>query len=157
MVRDLGLPDEVIITSIQRGDHAIIPRGSTVIQGGDRMTLLAMPDQVAEVEAHLLHGSVDQHSPRYVECVLSPQAPAVGQAVADLSLPREVLIVTLCRNSQVRAVNGTTRLHAGDELIILAPPEHMRSALHCLTGQAAEEAAARQAGQKSAGEEEEEL
>jgi Trk K+ transport system NAD-binding subunit len=67
------------------------------------------------------------------------------------------LIVTLCRNGQVRAVNGKTRLRAGDELIILAPPEHMRSALHCLTGQAAEEAAARQAGQKSAGEEEEEL
>jgi CIC family chloride channel protein len=138
MVRDLGLPNEVIITSIQRGNQAIIPRGSTVIQGDDRMTLLAMPDQVAELEAHLLHGSVDQHSPRYIECVLPPQAPAVGQAVADLSLPREVLIVTLCRNGQVRAVNGKTRLRAGDELIILAPPEHMRPAMHCLTGEAAE-------------------
>jgi cell volume regulation protein A len=40
MVRDLGLPREALLNVIVRGDRAIPPRGSTVIEAGDQLHVL---------------------------------------------------------------------------------------------------------------------
>jgi CIC family chloride channel protein len=133
-VRDIHLPEGVIITSIRRNEESIIPHGATVLYGGDELTILARPDQVPEVEDMLLDGICDLQEPRYHELVLPDHAPAVGQCVASLPLPQDALIVTLRRDGHTHAVHGHTRLEAGDELIILVPPADFSAAVACLTG-----------------------
>lgn len=46
---DLGLPGGVLVIYIQRGDTYVVPGGSTVVKGGDRLHLLA--DETATAEA----------------------------------------------------------------------------------------------------------
>ena len=40
-IMDLGLPDATLIVLVGRGDHFIVPRGSTVLEGGDELMILA--------------------------------------------------------------------------------------------------------------------
>jgi cell volume regulation protein A len=40
-VRELGLPRRALIAVVARGDHTIPPRGSTVLEPGDRLFVLA--------------------------------------------------------------------------------------------------------------------
>jgi len=40
-VRELGLPRSALVAVVARGDETIPPRGSTVIQPGDRLFVLA--------------------------------------------------------------------------------------------------------------------
>jgi cell volume regulation protein A len=47
-VRDLGLPRAALITMIVRGDEAVPPRGSTVIEAGDHLYVLARAETQAE-------------------------------------------------------------------------------------------------------------
>lgn len=49
-LREANLPDGIIIGSIIRGDEVIVPRGSTVIETGDRVILFAEREMVKEVE-----------------------------------------------------------------------------------------------------------
>jgi ABC-type proline/glycine betaine transport system ATPase subunit len=43
-VRELDLPDECILVSIQRRGHSLIPRGDTLLEAGDRIFALGNPD-----------------------------------------------------------------------------------------------------------------
>jgi CIC family chloride channel protein len=138
MLRELNLPGQAIITSIQRGGRSLIPRGDAVLHGGDRLSLLVMPEQAEQVRMHLLQGTdlPPQPDVRYHEVRLPRGAPACQCPVASLNLPHGVLIVTLRRDNQVSAVHGETELAEGDELIILSPTEHLPAAIRCLTGEA---------------------
>lgn len=49
-VADIVWPDSCLLVSIQRGDEEFIPKGSTHIRAGDRITLLC--DEAATAEAH---------------------------------------------------------------------------------------------------------
>ncbi|MEA2397701.1 MAG: potassium/hydrogen antiporter [Thermoleophilaceae bacterium] len=52
-VRDLGLPREALVNVIVRGQEAIPPRGSTVLEAGDRLHLLLRQEAGSEVEVLL--------------------------------------------------------------------------------------------------------
>ncbi len=49
-VRELGLPRSALVAVVARGDETIPPRGSTVIQPGDRLFVLAPRDQRPAIE-----------------------------------------------------------------------------------------------------------
>jgi trk system potassium uptake protein len=49
-LREVGLPDEVIVGAVVRGDQVIMPRGSTIIEKGDRVVIFAEADTVRQVE-----------------------------------------------------------------------------------------------------------
>ncbi|MCP3859539.1 MAG: hypothetical protein GY704_07795 [Phycisphaeraceae bacterium] len=49
-VGDLGVPSGAVIGAVLRGDKAIVPRGSTRFELGDRVVVLATPDSVGTVE-----------------------------------------------------------------------------------------------------------
>jgi potassium/hydrogen antiporter len=53
-VRELGLPREALLNVIVRGDRAIPPRGSTVIQAGDQLHVLVRQEVAVEFQ-DLLH------------------------------------------------------------------------------------------------------
>jgi cell volume regulation protein A len=50
LVNELGLPREALVNVIVRGDQALLPRGSTTIEGGDRLHILVRQRARAEVE-----------------------------------------------------------------------------------------------------------
>jgi trk system potassium uptake protein TrkA len=47
---DIGLPKSAIIGGVVRGKKAFIPHGSTVIETGDRLIAIALPDAISSVE-----------------------------------------------------------------------------------------------------------
>jgi cell volume regulation protein A len=50
-IRELGLPRDALVNVIVRGPEAIPPRGSTVLEAGDRLHILVRHDAAPEVEA----------------------------------------------------------------------------------------------------------
>lgn len=49
-VRELGLPREALLNVIVRGDRAIPPRGSTIIQAGDQLHVLVRQEVAVEFQ-----------------------------------------------------------------------------------------------------------
>jgi potassium/hydrogen antiporter len=49
-VRELGLPRTALVAVVARGDETIPPRGSTIIQPGDRLFVLAPRQMRPEIE-----------------------------------------------------------------------------------------------------------
>jgi cell volume regulation protein A len=54
VVRDLGLPRDALLSVIVRGDEAILPRGSTRVEAGDRLHVVVR-QEVARQVPELLH------------------------------------------------------------------------------------------------------
>ena len=50
-LRDIKLPDGVLIAAIHRGPQVIIPGGNTVIESGDKVTLFCLLSDVGDVES----------------------------------------------------------------------------------------------------------
>ncbi len=126
MVREVRMPGGAIMTSIRRNDLTIIPRGDTVLQGGDQLTVLAMPEHIERVERQLLQStgeSLDEPEPRYHELVLSKKSPFVGHMVRDIHLLGQVHITSILREDSTIVPRGDTVLHTGDILTILAVPD----------------------------------
>ena len=46
MMRELNLPDGVLVALIRRGDTVLVPRGSTVLEAGDRITIIGDPEDI---------------------------------------------------------------------------------------------------------------
>jgi cell volume regulation protein A len=49
-VRDLGLPRDALVNVLVRGDEALPPRGSTRLQAGDRLHIVARQTAIAALE-----------------------------------------------------------------------------------------------------------
>ena len=45
-VRDLSLPPGILIALVRREGHSLVPRGSTVLQAGDRLTVIGEPEGI---------------------------------------------------------------------------------------------------------------
>ena len=48
-IKEMGLPDDVIIGGIVRGDKVFIATGNTQINAYDRVVVFAMPSAIADV------------------------------------------------------------------------------------------------------------
>lgn len=49
-LRDMDIPDGIIIGAIVRGQEVLLPRGDTVIEAGDRVIIFALSEMVKHVE-----------------------------------------------------------------------------------------------------------
>jgi CIC family chloride channel protein len=56
---------------------------------------------------------------RFIELVITPESAAANNTVADLDVPRDTVIVSVRRGSQVLIPRGDTRLQVGDVVIAL--------------------------------------
>ena len=52
-VAELGLPDDIVLVSLLRGDQLLIPRGRTALQAGDRVMAVTQLGREAELARHL--------------------------------------------------------------------------------------------------------
>ncbi len=59
-VRSLNLPDGVLLVTVERNRQTIVPRGDTVLQANDRLTLFSDPQHLTEALHHIT-GQVDRH------------------------------------------------------------------------------------------------
>ena len=48
-LRDLRLPEDILIVEITRDGHTIVPRGYTVIHCGDEVTMIGKPDSIKQM------------------------------------------------------------------------------------------------------------
>jgi len=52
-VRDIGWPKDALLTSVQRGEHHVIPHGDTLLRAGDILVVLTYQDNRAYVRQEL--------------------------------------------------------------------------------------------------------
>ena len=104
-VRDLRLPHSVILAAVHRDGEVLVPRGDLPLLDGDLVVLGVEPTR-------------DRTRIHLVEVELLAKNPWVGQLVRDLDLSRQTVIVVIRRGSDVFIPNGSTRLRAGDVLVL---------------------------------------
>jgi cell volume regulation protein A len=95
-VRELGLPREALLNVIVRGDRAIPPRGSTIVQAGDQLHLIVRQEVAVEFQ-HLLSqwrtGPLEAHKRPRPRVLSRPAVTSVrpwGPDDGDPSRPSEV-------------------------------------------------------------------
>ena len=104
-VAALRLPHGVILTAIHRGHEVIVPRGDLALEAGDTLVLGAEP----------LRDSVPID---LKEILLLEKSPWNGQYIRDLDISRQTIIIMVKRGDQVLIPKGSTRLQAGDTLLL---------------------------------------
>ncbi len=93
-------------------DGALSPRTATA-----NAVLRFVRGDVAQV-ATFLHGQAE-----VVELIVSKGSPADGSAIADLDLPREVLVGAIVRDGKAQIGRGRSQLRERDHVIVFAEPE----------------------------------
>ena len=103
--RELTLPPEMLVVSIQRGRRLFIPDGSASLQLGDKLVITA--------PAFRDNQRIDLR-----ELILPPDHEWCGRALRDIDLPRGTLIVLSKRADTVIVPRGDTVLLAGDTVVL---------------------------------------
>jgi Trk K+ transport system NAD-binding subunit len=65
---------------------------------------------------------------------LTPEARAIGKTVAELGLPRTVVLVSIRRGQELVIPHGDTRLQAGDIVTALCERESAEQIVLALNG-----------------------
>ena len=102
---DLHLPHDVILAAIHRAGDVVIPHGGITLEAGDTVVLGAEAlrgDMVIDLK----------------ELVLLEKNPWNGQLIRDLDFSRQTIIIMIRRNNRVIIPKGSTRLKAGDTLLL---------------------------------------
>ena len=104
-IASLRLPHDVILTAVHRGHDVLVPNGSLVLQSGDIIVLGAEP-------------VLDRTKINLKEIVLLEKNPWNGKLIRDLDLSRQTMIVMVKRGNRTIIPKGSTRLQAGDKLLL---------------------------------------
>lgn len=71
---------------------------------------------------------------RLVEVTLADDAAVVGQAIAQIAIPREATIVAILRDEHLVVPRGETTFEPGDEVLALVTPDSEDQIREILTG-----------------------
>ena len=104
-VAELRLPHGVILTALHRAHEVIVPRGDLVLEEGDTVVLGAEPLR-------------DDVPIDLKEIVLLEKSPWNGQYIRDLDISRQTIIIMVKRGTRTIIPKGSTRLKAGDTLLL---------------------------------------
>ena len=115
-IKDLRLPDGMIIAAIQRERSVVVPKGSSVLKEGDVLVIGAE------------HFKDDWNIDLKV-IVLRRQSPWNGAAIRDLDISRQTIIVMIRRSGTMLVPNGDLVLREGDE-VLLYTKSHIANALN---------------------------
>lgn len=105
-VGELGLPEQVIMSMIKRGEHVLIPRGDVLLQEGDVVIFGAEPFGENQEDIHL------------TELILREDNPWVGMKIRDLDISRHSIIILVKRKNKVRIPNGNMILREWDRVFM---------------------------------------
>ncbi len=81
-----------------------------------------------EVDAQLSEGFQALPEPtetrtQFLELTLSDKSPVIGKTIAELSIPRAAVLVSIQRDDETIIPRGDTTLHAGDRITLLCERE----------------------------------
>jgi CIC family chloride channel protein len=123
-LRDLELGRyQAVVVRIQRGVHpaqraGIMPRGDTVLQGSDQLTIaLGDPQSASTIRETLIDGvglDPTQRTDRIRITIASDTPWPSGRRVRELSIKGGILLVRVRRGGQVIIPHGDTILYPGD-------------------------------------------
>jgi potassium/hydrogen antiporter len=108
-VRELGLPRDALLSVIVRGEEAILPRGSTRVEAGDRLHVVVrteVADRLAEVVEGWASGPTEEERLAPREYVTGPgvftSRPWDEEEDGDPGYPRELLGVAVREHLRTR-------------------------------------------------------
>jgi len=104
MLKDLTLPPQMLVVTIERNSKVIIPNGNTVIEKDDLIVLTALSFE-------------DTHNMEMTEIEISSDDDWLDTAIKDLELPQNTLIVMIKRNGNAIVPNGDTIIQKGDIIV----------------------------------------
>ena len=104
-IRKLGLPSGVIIAAIQRGKDIVIPRGDVTLEDGD---VLVIGAEFFKDDWHV----------ELKEVELRNKSPWKDQAIRDLDISRQSLIVLVKRRGTMLIPHGSLVLREGDTVLL---------------------------------------
>ena len=104
-VKDMGLPEGVIVAMIRRGRENVVPRGDVVLEADD--TLIIGAEAVKD----------DKHI-ELKEIVLLEHNPWNDQYIRDLDISRQTMIVMVKRKGTMLVPKGSLMLKQGDRVIL---------------------------------------
>ena len=105
-VGELGLPEQVIMSMIKRGERVLIPRGDVLLQEDDVVILGAEPFGEKQEDIHL------------TELILREDHQWVGKRIRDLDISRHSLIILVKRKNKVKIPNGNMVLQEWDRVFM---------------------------------------
>ena len=104
-VRDLMLPEGVLVAVIQRRNGVIVPRGDVILEENDTVVL----------------GAESANDNTYIdlkEVVLKEQNPWANECIKDLDISRKSIIVLVRRAGTLIIPKGDLKLLPGDSVIM---------------------------------------
>lgn len=105
-IKDLGLPQDCLVTLVIRGTEQIVPEGSTTLLAGDRVVICTRAYQDGSAE-------------RLVQHPLSENSRWAGHKVSEYPKGNGNLLVLILRGDEKIIPNGNTILENGDVLVLL--------------------------------------
>lgn len=113
-IKDLHLPERIIIAAVQRDHRILVPKGDTILKAGDVMVIGAESFQ-------------DKDHIKLKEITLQQRNPWVNQKIRDLDISRHSIIVLVKRHKKMIIPSGNLTLLEGDT-VILYTQTHMANA-----------------------------
>jgi voltage-gated potassium channel len=104
-VKELELPADLILATIQRKNKVIVPKGHITIHEGDQIILGAK-------------GCQDDMGIVLKELVLKEKHPWTGCMIKEIDISRQTLIVMVKRDEKVLIPSGSLKLLAGDMVVL---------------------------------------
>ena len=119
-IKNLGLPAGALICGVKRDGQILIPRGDTQLRPGDSLVIGA--------ESHKGDRPVDLK-----EVTLGQDHPWSGEAIKDLDISRQSVIVMVRSEGKMKIPQGNTVLNVGDTVFIYS--KLTRKAMAEITGE----------------------
>ncbi|MCL1881045.1 MAG: NAD-binding protein [Oscillospiraceae bacterium] len=91
-------------------------------------------EQHALLEEMSTLATLSQGRVRITQIEIAKSAPVVNKKLMELKLPHGVIIGCVLRGERSIVPRGNTRVHAGDELVVISSDEHESDAIKLLTG-----------------------
>lgn len=104
-IRELKLPENIIIAALHRNNKTIIPKGNTQIQEGDQIVLGSEPLQKDKFI-------------NFKEMKLEYGHSWIGQRIDELDISRQTLIVMIRRENKPIVPRGNLKLAEGDIIFL---------------------------------------
>ncbi len=104
-IKDLGLPEGVIVAMVRRGRENVVPRGDVVLQGDDTLIIGA---ESAKDDKHI----------ELKEIVLLEHNPWNDRYIRDLDISRQTMIVMVKRKGTMLVPRGSLMLKQGDHVVL---------------------------------------
>ncbi len=104
-IMELKLPHGVIVAMVRRGQENIVPRGDVELKAYDTLVLGA---EALKDSTHI----------DLKEVVLRKQHPWNGQAIRDLDISRQTMIVMVKRSDAMLVPKGSLVLLEGDKVVL---------------------------------------